>query len=140
MKPSVLVVDDHDATRFVLSRILTGLGVDVSVADDGADVAELVTRQRFDLLVVDLYMGGMNGFELLRQVRRPQPGQVAVSKTLSNVPIVVVSGEAAAASIANAKRLGADAYLVKPVDVDEFERVVRQLMRAAPTGHDTRGV
>jgi CheY-like chemotaxis protein len=122
-----LVVDDDASTRFVLSRALEGLGLRVVVAEDGADVPELVAVEHFDLLVVDLYMPGMNGFEVLRRIRRPDPGFLPVPRTPSNVRVLVVSGETNPASIANAKSLGADAYLSKPVDIDLFEQTVRRM-------------
>ena len=128
-----LVVDDDDSTRFVLSRALAGLGFHVSAAPDGADVPDLVWQHRFDLLVVDLYMPGMNGFELLRQIRKLDPRLLPAPRTSAAVRVLVVSGEGNPASIANAKALGADAYLVKPVDVDEFGDTVRQLLQADGT-------
>ncbi len=125
---TVLVVDDDDSTRFVLSRALEGLGIAVIRADDGADVAELVAANHFDLLVVDLYMPGMNGFEVLRRLRQPDPGFLPAPRTSPQVPVLVISGESHPASIANAKARGADAYLVKPLDIDTFENTVRELL------------
>lgn len=129
-KTNVLVVDDDDSARFVLSRSLEGLGYQVRVADDGADVPELIARERFDLLVIDLYMPGMNGFELLRQIRKPLPGLLPVAKTPSDVPIVVVSGESAPDSLANIRALGADLHMPKPIDLNLFEDGVRATLRA----------
>jgi CheY-like chemotaxis protein len=125
---TVLVVDDDDSTRFVLSRALEGLGLAVIRADDGAEVAELAAANRFDLLIVDLYMPGMNGFEVLRRIRQPDPGFLPAPRTPATVPVLVISGESHPASIANAKARGADAYLVKPLDIENFEATVRQLL------------
>lgn len=129
-QPRALVVDDDPATRFVIIETLGDLGFDVVAAEDGSDAPDLMAGQHFDLLVVDLYMPGMNGFELLRQVRRDLPGLRPAQVTSSSVPIVIVSGEAQAASIANAKRLGASAYLVKPVDIDDLTATVRSVLAA----------
>jgi CheY-like chemotaxis protein len=125
---AVLVVDDDDSTRFVLSRALEDLDFAVSRATDGAEVAELAAANHFDLLIVDLYMPGMNGFEVLRRLRQPHPGFLPAPLTPPTVPVLVISGEANPASIANAKARGANAYLVKPVDIDTFEATVRQLL------------
>ncbi len=129
MEKSVLVVDDDEGTRFVLSHALDALGLRVVIAEDGAEVPDLVADQQFDLLVIDLYMPGMNGFELLRRIRRTDPGFLPAPRTSSAVRVMVVSGESHSASIANAKALGADAYLVKPIDVDELCRTVDRLLR-----------
>jgi CheY-like chemotaxis protein len=131
MKRSVLIVDDDESTRSVLARALDVLGLRVVLAEDGAEVPELLVGQRFDLLVVDLYMPGMNGFELLRQIRRPDPGFLPTPRTTSTVRVMILSGESSSASIAHAKALGADAYLVKPFDIDELQQTVRTLLRAA---------
>jgi two-component system, NtrC family, nitrogen regulation response regulator GlnG len=132
MRKLGLVVDDDDSTRFVLSRALKELGFSVIAAEDGAEVPELIASHRFDLLVLDLYMPGMNGFELLRRVRRPDPGFLPLPRTPAGVRVLVVSGESHPASIANAKALGADGYLVKPIDVEVFDETVRKLLGAEP--------
>jgi two-component system nitrogen regulation response regulator GlnG len=138
MRTSALVVDDDDSIRFILSKALEGMGIDVTAVDDGSEVMPLVASRHFDLLVIDLYMPGMNGFEVLRQVRHADPTTLPRPRTRSDVPVLVVSGEVEAATVANAKRLGATAQLPKPVDIDAFESAVRGLVggdrpSAAPT-------
>jgi len=125
---TVLIADDDDSTRWVLTQALESLGMEVVRTDDGADVAELAAATHFDLLILDLYMPGMNGFEVLRRIRQPDPGFLPAPRTPSTVPVVVVSGESSPASIANAKARGADAYLVKPLDIDTLEATIRQLL------------
>src|SRR5262249_46327255 len=93
MNKTVLVADDDASTRFVLSRALEDLGCQVVLTEDGTDVPELVTAHRFDLLVIDLYMPGLNGFGVLRRIRQPDPGFLPVPLTSSTVPVLVVSGE-----------------------------------------------
>ncbi len=132
MKRSVLIVDDDESTRFVLSRALEGMGWEVIATDDGADVPALIASHCFDLLLLDLYMPGMNGFEVLRQIRHERVA-VPAGRTLPNVPVLVVSGEAYAASLRNAKALGADGYLVKPVDLGTLERTVEELVQQGST-------
>jgi CheY-like chemotaxis protein len=98
------------------------------VVEDGAEVPELIASRHFDLLVLDLYMPGMNGFGVLRRIRQPDPGFLPVPRTPPSVAVIVVSGESHPASIANAKTLGADEYLVKPIDIDAFEQTVSRLL------------
>ncbi|MBI3785620.1 MAG: response regulator [Deltaproteobacteria bacterium] len=129
-RPKALVIDDDEGTRFVLTRALAELGFEVVAVDDGADAPQTVVDEAFDLLVADLYMPGMNGFELLRRVRQTDGRILPAPQTASTVPIIVVSGESQPASIANAKRLGADAYLVKPVDIHELAATARAVLPA----------
>lgn len=128
-KTTVLVVDDDASTRFVLSRSLEGLGMRVVAADDGTEVPSMIARERFDLLVLDLYMPGMNGFELMRQIRRPAAGLLPLPKTPADVPIVVVSGESDPDSISHVKSLGAALHLPKPIDLEQFEEAIQSVLR-----------
>jgi len=114
--------------RFVLSQALREMGAAVEVLDDGAAVPEVVALRHFDLVVVDLYMTGMNGFEVLRRLRKPEDGRLGGGPTSANVPVLVVSGESDAASIANARARGANDFLGKPVDLMQFEEAVRRLL------------
>ncbi len=134
---NILIVDDDESTRFVLSRALEDIGYRVVAADDGAEVPGLLASQRFDLLVLDLYMPGMNGFEVLRQIRR-RPARVPPPATTGAVRVLVVSGESYAASVANAKALGADGYLTKPIDVEAFQISVRTLLQLPPASPGKR--
>lgn len=133
MGTTALVVDDDDSIRFVLTKTLEGLGIEVTAVDDGAEVLALVSRRHFDLLVIDLHMPGMNGFGVLRRIRQSGSGTLPRPRTAPGVPILVVSAESEAATVANARRLGASAQLSKPVDIDAFEAAVLALLgRAAP--------
>jgi len=128
MRRDVLVVDDDESTRFVLSRVMEDLGCTVVAVDDGAAVAERVAHRHFDLVVLDLHMPGMNGFEVLRQLRGLE-GETGHSRTTTRpTPVVVVSAETYPASIAHARRLGAAAYLGKPVDLGLLEYTARHLL------------
>jgi len=131
-RKTVLVVDDDASSRFVLSKAVEGLGFRAVIAEDGIDVPDLVAKEHFDLLVLDLYMPGMNGFELLRQVRKPQGGLLPAPRTASDVPILIVSGECDPDSLANVKSLGANYQLSKPIDLNEFEDCVRSALRTRP--------
>lgn len=124
----VLVADDDPSVRFVVSRTIERLGCRVRVVEDGADVPEAVSDERFNLLVIDLYMPGMNGFEVLRQLRKRDPYLLPLPKTPANVRVLVLSSESNAASIEHARAAGADAYLTKPFDVDELADQVRSLL------------
>lgn len=126
----ILLVDDDESMRFVLSNALRNLGARVTVLEDGAEVPEAVASRHYDLVVMDLYMGGMNGFEVLRRLRKPEEGRLGGGPTSCDVPVVVVSGETDAASVANARARGANEYLFKPVDLGQLETTVRDLLRA----------
>jgi len=124
-----LIVDDDQSIRFVLRQMLRERGWQVEEVDDGVVVEDWLERLRFDLLLLDLYMPGMNGFEVLRRIRRPHAGVLPVWKTPPDVGIVVLSGAAGRDGLSFAARLGADACLQKPFDVAELIAAVRGISR-----------
>lgn len=91
-------------------------------------VEERLERQRYDLLLLDLYMPGMNGFEVLRRIRRTHAGVLPVWKTPPTVGIVVLSG-AGRDGLSFAGRLGADACLQKPFELADLLGAVRSIKR-----------
>jgi CheY-like chemotaxis protein len=122
-------VDDDRSVRFVLREALSQLSWQVEEVDDGAVVEEWLERRRFDLLLLDLYMPGMNGFEVLRRIRQPHAGVLPVWKTAPTVGIIVLSGAAGRDGLSFAARLGADACLPKPFEVADLIAAVHGIKR-----------
>ncbi len=112
-----LVVDDEESIRFVVGRALKDRGWDVRVVDDGVAVEDRLHDEKFDLVVLDLMMPGMNGFEVLRQMRSSQG---AGGKTQPDVRVIALSGKAGGEGLDFARRIGADAVLPKPFDLDDL--------------------
>lgn len=113
----VLVVDDSELTRDVIVSTLREMGLDVLEAVNGQRAIELLSATSVDLVVTDLDMPMVDGFELLRRLRAT-PGA-------STLPVIVLSTRGGPADIARASELGADAYLTKSrLELDELRRVV----------------
>jgi CheY-like chemotaxis protein len=125
MAGQALIVDDDQSVRFVLREALQETGWSVAEIDDGSLVEEQLEQRRYDLLLLDLYMPGMNGFEVLRRIRRPEAGMQTVWKTPPTVRIIVLSGAAGRSGLEFAARLGADACLTKPFEVSDLLAAVR---------------
>jgi CheY-like chemotaxis protein len=128
----VLIVDDDQSVRFVLRKALQEGGWIVREVDDGSVVEEELENQRYDLLLLDLYMPGMNGFEVLRRIRQPHAGVLPLWKTPPTVAIVVLSGAAAPDALSFASRLGADACVQKPFEIDDVLAAIRGISRSGP--------
>ena len=124
-----LIVDDDRSIRFVLRQALHDQGWEVDEVDDGAVVEDALEATRFDLLLLDLYMPGMNGFEVLRRIRQPHAGVLPMWKTPPSVGIVVLSGAAGRDGLSFAARLGADACLQKPFDIADLLAAVSAIAR-----------
>ncbi|MBS0473382.1 MAG: response regulator transcription factor [Proteobacteria bacterium] len=123
--PHLLVVDDDERLRGLLTRYLTSNGYRVTAAADAADARSLMKSLAFDLLVLDVMMPGESGFDLTKSVRQS-----------SKVPILILTARGEAEDRIEGLELGADDYLAKPFEPRELVlRVSALLRRAAPPAH-----
>lgn len=106
----ILAVDDDRINRFVLEKVLSRLTCEVSFAVDGQSSVDAFERSRFDVVLMDLRMPGMDGFEAIRRIREFEEAQ-----HLPRTPIIVVSAHDGADEVARAASAGADEHMVKPV-------------------------
>ena len=120
MAYSVLVVDDEPMARTMLRLMLVRAGFEVREAEDGktalAEVAQVVP----DLMILDIMMPGIDGFEVCTRLR--SEGRTA------SLPIIMLSARTDAQSVKKGLELGADRYLTKPVGPDELTRHVREVL------------
>jgi len=104
----VLVVDDNEDNRDMLARRLTRQGHLVSLASDGQQALQLMHEHRFDLVLLDIMMPGMNGYQVLEAMRN--------EPDLQHLPVVVVSAVDDVDSVVRCIELGAEDYLFKPIN------------------------
>ena len=117
-KPLVLVVEDHEDTRFLLKYLLMMRGFDVVEAENGEEAVDIAERQHPGLILMDGSLPRLNGIAATRRMRE--------LATLRCVPIIFLSGHAEATSLAEARAAGCDDYLVKPLDINRLDRVLAQ--------------
>ena len=117
----VLVVDDQTEILNLLEDVLRTAGYDVAKAQNGADALEVLREQSFDLVITDLGMPGMSGWELARQTR----------SQFQDMRVLLLTGWAATLDPEEIKRNGVDATLKKPFEMDELLRVVRDVLGPA---------
>lgn len=122
MPPRLLLVEDDDHIRTALRWALEDEGYLVDEASTGEDACRQVAAAPPDLMLVDLMLGTMDGFDVIRDVRRAH-----------DVPIVVVSARADTHDIVAALEAGADDYVTKPFQVKEITARLRALRRRAGT-------
>ena len=115
----VLVVDDEPPIRRMLRTSLAAQGHQVDEAEDGAAALTALGRNTFDIVVLDLGLPGIDGFEVIRQLRERG----------STVPIVVLSVRADEAGKVRALDMGADDYVTKPFGIEELLARVRTAVR-----------
>ncbi len=135
----LLVVDDDESNRDMLSRRLRKAGYEVESAEDGRRALDLLGKHVFDLILLDNMMPGVSGVEVLRRVReKHSPCQL---------PVIMVTAQCDGASVLAALRQGANDYLTKPMDFPAAlarieiqlkrrwaDRIVRREVKQATTG------
>lgn len=123
----IVVADDSISVRKFVGRMLEKNGYRVKLAADGMEAAELVTQHGCHLVITDLEMPRMTGYELMVQLRQ--------SPTTRRIPVMVVTSRAGAKHRDRAMKEGATAFLTKPVQEDQLIAAVEQLMgsEARPT-------
>ncbi len=116
----ILVVDDDRMTRHVLKKVLTSAGFTTSVAKDGVEGLKALRAQRFDLLLLDVWMPRMNGLDLLAQIRTRK----------SRPRVLVMTSDDAPETLLRAVREQAFDYVHKPVEPAVLLRTVRDVLKA----------
>lgn len=120
-KIKVLVAEDHDMNRIMISKLLKRLGVeDFTIAEDGARaLAEFMHTPDYDLVVMDCHMPNMNGYEATAAIRR-----VERERSDSRIPIIAITADAMVGTRERCLEAGMDEYVSKPVDAKVFESVL----------------
>ena len=124
MTPDILIIDDHKATLELLNNILSRQGYRVRLASSGKAGLDQVAKRLPDLILLDINMPGMDGFQVLEILREQQ--------TTSHIPVIMFSAKSQAESKLSGFNMGANDYLVKPTSPRELlRRVEAQLSRNA---------
>lgn len=121
--PRLLVVDDDPDARRLIGLVLRRAGHDILYAEDGFQALEVMSREHPDLIILDLMMPGMDGFEVLEAMHRRMD--------LRGLPVIVLTAKAQVAPAAEQKLLGVQAYLTKPVSAETLLQTVQETLKAA---------
>lgn len=116
----ILAVDDSAAMRQMVGITLTGAGHQVQQAVDGREALNFAERERFDLVITDVNMPGMDGLTLVRQLRN--------MPSYRGVPLLVLTTEATTERKLEGKAAGATGWLVKPFNPDRLLATVAKVL------------
>ena len=108
VRPRLLIVDDISDNRMILTRRFQRRGFDVVEAECGLTAIELIDKESFDLVLLDVMMPGMDGIETLKRIRS--------ENSASALPVIMVTAKSESTNIVDALELGANDYVTKPVD------------------------
>ena len=117
----ILLVEDNVTNQIVAQEVLKEAGIEVTIANNGLEAVALVSRDQFDLVLMDVQMPEMDGYEATRTIRR--------FRSATELPIVAMTANATRRDREQALEVGMDDYLVKPL---EIEQIYRTLLRWLP--------
>jgi DNA-binding response OmpR family regulator len=107
MAKNILVVDDEELVLIALDALLSPSGYEVTTANNGDDALEKLNKKKFDLMILDILMPGMNGFELCEKIRSLDEYKV--------VPIIMLTAKSGSEDKKKGMEMGANLFLPKPI-------------------------
>ncbi|HEY1326462.1 MAG TPA: Hpt domain-containing protein [Casimicrobiaceae bacterium] len=127
LRPTVMIVDDSLTVRKITSRLLAREGFDVLTAKDGVDALQVLTEHMPDVILLDIEMPRMDGFEFTKTIKGDPKN--------AHIPIIMITSRTAEKHRNHAAELGVDLYLGKPYQEDELLRHLRDMLNVtAPRG------
>ncbi|WP_005033996.1 response regulator [Holophaga foetida] len=126
MKQRILYIEDNEQNLYLITFIMETAGYQVVQARSGEEGIALAGGQAPDLILLDIQLPGMDGYEIARRLRENQ--------ALAKVPIVAVTSYAMVGDREKALGAGCDGYIEKPINPDTFLAQVECFLGAAPSG------
>lgn len=120
----ILIVDDHSPARSLIRAIVTLDGHTVSEAGNGEEALASIADTDYDLVILDLVMPGVDGYQVLERLR--------VMDGHQDTPVIAVSSEGEEVDLLRAAGLGALDHLSKPFGYDQMEKSIKRVLNATP--------
>jgi len=127
-KARILIVDDEPKICQFLETLLRREGYETASVGGASDALTTISESDYDLVVTDLRMPGMDGFELVQRIKSAR----------RDLPVVMVTGYATVETAVQALRHGVDDYVTKPFNIDEMRKVIARALRASDAERETR--
>jgi len=119
--PVILVIEDDETMRMAIKRIFEIDGYIVKMAADGTELSGLLEDTSPDLILMDIGLPWLNGFELGQMLKE--------HKDLKKIPLIFVSGKTSEEDVKKAFEIGADDFIKKPFEVEKLKKAVRVLLK-----------
>ncbi|MBN2168136.1 MAG: response regulator [Actinobacteria bacterium] len=121
-KKTILIVDDNDDIVTTYGVVLERMGYRVSVAYDGNQCIEKIKEEKPDLVLLDVFLPGVSGSEVCRMIKE-------ASQT-KDIPVVAITASMSTDTKQRMTEVGADGFLLKPIDVTDLSRVIKEFVGA----------
>jgi DNA-binding NtrC family response regulator len=122
-KKNILIIDDDKSILRILTRILQKQGYSIQTAETGREAEEIVSKQSFDLALIDVKLPDVDGIDLLGKIHTLKPQMAKI----------MITGFPSVDNGIKAMNSGADAYLVKPVEPTELLKIVKEKLEEQET-------
>ncbi|HOE96705.1 MAG TPA: response regulator [Candidatus Sumerlaeota bacterium] len=123
MPKRILAVDDETDVLLIVKTALQSEGFEVETANSGQEALPLAQENPPDLILLDVMMPGMSGFDVLRELKSHD--------ATSTIPVIMLTGVSEKSKIAQALSSGTDFYIIKPFDFDELIHKINQALDSA---------
>lgn len=120
MKKIALIADDSSTVRKFVGFALKSMGIEVVTASDGMDALEKLTSEKFDIVITDLNMPYVDGYELISSIREIE--------YYKDVPIIILSSESGEEDKTKGLSVGANSYMIKPFDAKKLQYEVSKFL------------
>lgn len=127
---NILLVEDDEKLNKLFYTVLSKQGFNINIASNGIEAFDILENNHIDLIISDIMMPEMNGYEFTENVR----------KTNQEIPILVITAKDDFSSKQKSFLIGIDDYMVKPIDVNEMILRVHALLRRSKIAHDKKQV
>ncbi len=121
MAKKILVVDDDELVLIAIRELLSPLGYSVRTCSGGADAVAEIGREHFDLIILDVLMPGMDGFEVCRQVRK--------NESYAETPVIILTAKSGDEDKKRGVEVGANLYLPKPISPKRLIALVEEAIK-----------
>jgi len=117
----ILVVDDSITEREMMKKSLEEEGYSVTGAKDGEEALEILKKEKFDCILLDVIMPKKNGFQVCREIKKDE--------FTKDIPVILVTSKGQESDMFWGKKQGADDYIVKPFKMEELISVVKRFVK-----------
>jgi len=120
LNKNILLVEDNEVNQLIACALLEELDINITIANNGVEALEKIKSQKFDLVLMDIQMPEMDGYEATRELRKiPQ---------YDNIPIIAMTANAMQEDINRSFESGMDAHIAKPIEVEKLHKVLLEFL------------
>ena len=131
MAKKILIVEDNELNMKLFNDLLVAHGYETLPTSDGLEALEIARREHPDLIIMDIQLPGISGLEATKMIKDDE--------STASIPVIAVTAFAMKGDENKIREGGCEAYVAKPIRIDELVGVVQRFVGAGKAGHGTKG-